>query len=184
MDVQRARCPRRLNAFTLVELMITLAVTVIVLSVAVPSYRILAAGNITTAINTMAAHLHLARSEAIKRGIQVILCPSTDGKTCLDEFEWQKGFMVYADVNENRRPDEKDLTLRFHQPDSRRIRILTSAGRKKLIYKPSGMSPGSTATITICDTTRYASPRAIIVSNTGRPRLSDTRPDGKNLRCG
>lgn len=184
MDVQPAGCPRRPNAFTLVELIITLAVTITVLAVAVPGYRSLTAGSVTTAVNSMAAHLHLARSEAIKRGIQVVLCPSTDGKTCLDGFEWQEGFIVYADVNENRKPDEKDLLLRFHQPDSRHIRILTSTGRKKLVYQPSGMSPGSTATITVCDTTRYASPRAIVVSNTGRPRLSDNRPDGGALRCG
>ena len=184
MDFQPAGCPRHQSAFTLVELMITLTVAIIVLSVAIPSYRTVAAGSITTAVNTMAAHLHLARSEAIKRGIQVILCPSTDGKTCLDGFEWQEGFMIYADVNENRKPDEKDRMLRFHQPDRRRIRILTSTGRKKLIYKPSGMSPGSTATITVCDTTGYTKPRAIIVSNTGRPRLSDTHPDGGPLRCG
>jgi hypothetical protein len=62
--------------------------------------------------------------------------------------------------------------------------ILTSKGRKHLVFKATGMSPGSTATITVCDRTGAVSPKAVILSNPGRARRSTTRADGSPLRCG
>ncbi|MCP3868652.1 MAG: prepilin-type N-terminal cleavage/methylation domain-containing protein [Gammaproteobacteria bacterium] len=184
MDIQNPVRLGRRHAFTLVEMMTTLSVACLLLTLSIPGYRLLTNSRIVTTVNGLAAHLHLARSEAIKRGIQVILCPSSDGKTCLNSLEWQNGFMIYGDSNQNREPDQHEETLRYYQPDSTRIKITTSIGRKKLVYKPSGMSPGSTATITVCDKTRQSPPRAIIVSNTGRPRLAKTGADGKPLDCG
>ena len=184
MDIPSAGTCRRQTALTLVELISTLAVVCILLAVGVPSVRTLSASSsVTTAVNSMTLHLHLARSEAVMRGVPVVLCPSTDGQSCLDSFEWQQGFILFVDENRNRSPDGSDTVLRFQQPDRHRVRILTSVGRKRLIYQPSGMSPGSTATITICDLTATVNPKAIILSNPGRPRLSMTRPDGSPLHC-
>ncbi len=173
------------TALTLVELISTLATVCILLAIGIPSALTLSASSsTTTAVNSMALHLHLARSEAVKRGVPVVLCPSTDGQSCLNSFEWQQGFILFVDDNRNRSPDGSETVLRFQQPNRHRVRILTSVGRKRLIYQPSGMSPGSTATITICDLTATVDPKALIVSNSGRPRLSTTRPDGSPLQCG
>lgn len=184
MDIRSTGTRRCQTALTLVELISTLAVACILLAVGVPSVITLtASSSVTTTVNSITLHLHLARSEAVKRGVPVVLCPSTDGRSCLDSFEWHHGFMLFVDENRNRSPDESETVLRFQQPDRRRVRILTSIGRKRLIYQPSGMSPGSTATITICDVTATVNPKAIILSNSGRPRLSTLRPDGNTLHC-
>jgi len=185
MDIQLARAGRYIRAFTLIELITAIAIITILLSAGIPGLQSLSAkSSISAAISSMAAHLQLARSEAIKRASQVILCPSLDQEHCSDSFEWQKGFIIYADNNGNRKRDSNETLLRFHRPDNDRVRIFTSAGRKKLAYKPSGMAPGSTATITVCHRTRIAEPRAIILSNPGRPRFSKTRADGSSLECG
>ena len=185
MDIQLASDWRHIRAFTLIELIIAIAIITVLLSAGIPGFRSLSCNSsISTAVSSMAAHLQLARSEAIKRASQVVLCPSLDREHCSDSFEWQRGFIIYADNNGNRARDPSEPLLRFHRPDNNRVRIFTSAGRKKLAYKPSGMAPGSTATITVCDRARIAEPRAIILSNPGRARFSKTRADGSSLECG
>lgn len=75
------------RGFTLIELLVTLAVLVIVITVAVPSFRSLADNNRMTALaNEMVAALNLARSEAVKRGAQVSVCSNAGG--------WVNGWTV------------------------------------------------------------------------------------------
>lgn len=185
MEIRLVPCLRYARAFSLVELTTSLAVTLILLTIAVPGFRSISGSSAVSAgIDDMMSHLHLARHEAIMRGVQVVICPSNDGHKCLDSFQWQGGFMVFADIDENRRRSSNEPVLRVHRHDSGRVMILTSKGRKHLVFKATGMSPGSTATITVCDRTGAVSPKAVILSNPGRARRSTTRADGSPLRCG
>ena len=60
--------------FTLIELMITLAISAILLSVAAPAYQsFIGSTALTTATNDLVAALNMARSEALKRDGQVSL---------------------------------------------------------------------------------------------------------------
>ena len=69
--------------FTLIELMVTVAVLAIVLTVAVPSFANLVNGNrLTAQANDMLAGLILARTEAIKQNQSMLFCHSSDGETC------------------------------------------------------------------------------------------------------
>lgn len=183
MDIQ---FPSALHsrAFTLIELIIVLAVISIVLSVGIPGIGSLAGNSrITSAVNSMVRHLHYARSEAVKLGIPVVLCPSLGGTDCDDSFHWENGFILFADHDGDRNPGSGEKVLRHYDVGKNHTRILTSAGRKKITYQASGMSPGSTATITVCDPNGRVPPKAVILSNPGRPRLSNTRADGSPLEC-
>lgn len=174
----------RLGGLTLVELIITLAIASILLTLAIPNFRSLIRETaITTAVNLMVAHLHLARSESINRRERSTLCPSRDGKHCLDDYQWHHGFILFTDLNRNGAIDDDDPVLRIHQADNSGIQIITSTGRRQLGYRPDGTSPGINATISFCDTENIAQPRAIIISNTGRPRLSKKRGDGSKIVC-
>lgn len=184
MEILNLHTPNS-QGLTLVELLAGVAVIAIVFAIGIPGYRSLAGtSRVTTAINSMAGYLHYARSEAVTRGIPVVLCPSADGRNCDDTIDWQQGYMVFVDTLRNRIPSPLHPPLRYARPPQKGVSIRTSVGRKKLVYYPSGMSPGSTATITVCDQSGVAEPRAIIVSNAGRPRLSRVKPDGKPLICG
>ena len=183
MDIQ---FPSALHsrAFTLIELIAVLAMVSIVLAIGVPGIRSLAGNSRITAIaNNMLHQLHYARSEAVRQSTPVVLCPSQSGSSCDDSFHWENGFILFSDHNGDRNPDSGEQVLRHFAPGDRHTRILTSPGRKKIIYQASGMSPGSTATITVCDRDARISPKAVILANPGRPRLSDSRADGAPLEC-
>lgn len=185
MDVRRFLMRANQRAFSVVELTTSLAVTLVVLTIAVPGFRsITGSSSVSAGINDMASYLHFARSHAIMSGVQVVLCPSENGHGCSDSYHWHQGLIVFTDNNENRRLDKAETVLRFHRPTGDRVTIATSAGRKRLVFKASGMSPGSTATITVCDKAMHVPPRALILSNPGRPRQSKTRSDGSPLFCG
>jgi type IV fimbrial biogenesis protein FimT len=164
--------------------MITLAIIGILLSQALPGFGPwVASAKQTSAINRMVAHLHLARSEAIKRGVKTVLCASLDAQTCSKQIQWEHGYILFTDENENKQPDNGDDILQIHSSESTGLAITSSIARTRLTFQPTGMSPGSNVTITFCDTQAKTRPKALIVSNTGRPRVSEFRPDGSPIVC-
>lgn len=89
------------HAFTLVELMITIAVAAILLTVAIPSFRGTIQNNrITAQANDLVGALNLARAEAVARGTAVTACASTDGTTCSETTTWNSGWIVTIDTGE------------------------------------------------------------------------------------
>lgn len=83
----RNRARRTTAGFTLIELMVTVALLAVVLALAVPSFRdLLAAQRIRATAYSMVSDLVLARSEAVKRGANVTLEPAAGG--------WQRGWRV------------------------------------------------------------------------------------------
>ncbi|GAB2491189.1 GspH/FimT family pseudopilin [Arenimonas alkanexedens] len=69
--------------FTLLELVITVAVLAIALAVAIPSFQGITNRNRLTAVtNELLAASQLARMEAIRRNERVVVCPTTNGSTC------------------------------------------------------------------------------------------------------
>ena len=68
------------RGFTLVELMITLAILAIIVSATAPSFtRMIEDNRVTTQANTLLSSITLARFEAIKRGANVTITPNTGG---------------------------------------------------------------------------------------------------------
>ncbi|WP_146910609.1 GspH/FimT family pseudopilin [Arenimonas daejeonensis] len=73
----------RSAGFTLVELMITIAVLAVVLAVAVPSFQgVINRNRLVSAANEAVGVLQIARMEAIRRNARVEICPSTNGAAC------------------------------------------------------------------------------------------------------
>lgn len=82
ISAQKINC-----GFTLIELMVTVAVLAVMASLAAPSFReILAAQRIRTTAYSIVSDLVLARSEAVKRGENVTLTPSVS--------QWANGWSV------------------------------------------------------------------------------------------
>ncbi|WP_417660587.1 GspH/FimT family pseudopilin [Pseudomonas sp.] len=84
------------KGFTLIELMVTVAVLAIVITVAAPSFSNLLADNRASALaNELQGALQLARSEAIKRRQNVTVCRSNAAQDdCADGTNWANGWLV------------------------------------------------------------------------------------------
>jgi len=86
------------KGFTLVELMTTLAIGFILIAVGIPAVGSLIGNNqITTQANKFTKSIVLARSEAVKRRVPVVICSSTDQATCSESNDWSTGWIVFTD---------------------------------------------------------------------------------------
>lgn len=84
--------------FTMVELLITMAVLAVVLALAVPSFQgIMNRNRLTASANELVSALQTARMEAVRRNKRVALCPSTDGGSC-GGSDWSR-ILVFVDAD-------------------------------------------------------------------------------------
>ena len=110
--VSRSQClpvmrrPAWNRGFTIIEMMITLVVLAILISLAAPSMSNLVKDQrVKTAVGDVFAALVFARSEAIKRNVYVGVCAMTDdGWGCQNSTDWARGWIVYLDADGNGYP--------------------------------------------------------------------------------
>lgn len=87
------------RGFTLIELMITVTVGIVLLGLAIPSFQVVFnSSRINTQANEFVATLQIARAEAIRRNARVVVCPSTNGTSCLtgNPTGWT-GWLAFVD---------------------------------------------------------------------------------------
>src|SRR3546814_13830935 len=100
---------RKDAGFSLIELIVTLAIASIVVTLAVPSF----AGTLQRAREANAYHLLTAsrasaRLRAVKDGAPVPACPSLDGNTCRATPAWRDSWILYRDVDLYAQPSTAD----------------------------------------------------------------------------
>ena len=172
----------RQGGLTLPELLVSLAMISTLSLSGISQFRhTLQENRMASEINQFITALHLARSEAVKHGRRIVLCPRKQGFVCGSSPDWMNGWIVFASDDREHDPDE--TVLQAGNPLSAGIRLRSSNHRKRILYQQDGSSGGSNASFTFCDTRKLAKPRVICLSNTGRPRLSLTRCDGKTIDC-
>jgi len=99
----------KIRGFTIIELMVTLVVAAILLGVGVPSFIGMMKNNrLATAANNLAGSISLARGEAVTRGQRVKVCKSADGSNCTANDDWEQGWVVMVDQNNDGTPDDID----------------------------------------------------------------------------
>ena len=173
----------RPRGFTLPELIFAMAIVVGLLGWAIPSFRDFQRNaERTREVNQFIQAVYFARSEAIKRNGVVSLCPSVDGSACGPAgTPWQQGWIVFVNLDRDspavRDPGE-DLLWAYPTWD----RGSVNANRATLSFRAFGQS-GVTATFTFCDERGDRAARAVIISQTGRPRVSDRSSSGGALIC-
>lgn len=181
------------RGFTLLELMITLLIAGIILSIGVPSFRgVMQNQRMTSATNELVMSLNLAKSEAIKRVAYVSICKSSNGVTCGDAgTSWRDGWIVFANAtvaNLGVR-DFGDELIRVY-PGLRSEFALTPIGTVDgfISFRPSGTMgtavANMTGTLTMCDERGAGYARGILLQSSGSWSVSrDLAHDGSALVC-
>ncbi len=170
------------EGLTLPELLVSLTIVSTLTAGAFSQYHQLVQDNRMVAeLNLFVTALQLARSEAIKHGRRVVLCPSIDLQNCGNSSAWSYGWILFA--SDNREREAGEALLQSGNPLGAGVILHASNYRKRIMYQPDGSSGGSNSSFTFCDARRAARPRVICLSNSGRPRLTFQRCDGSPIRC-
>jgi type IV fimbrial biogenesis protein FimT len=162
---------RQNRGITLIELVMTLALVSILLAIAAPAFGGLVQRDAAeTSRNTLTTALGTARIEAVTRTRNVVVCPSADEQYCDHSTEWQHGWIVFADANQDGDRDEGETLISAGDPQPEGVAIVSTAGRTKVAYHTDGSSPGSNLTLTLCDRRGAQLATSLVVNNAGRVR--------------
>lgn len=174
----------RNGGFTLVELLVTLAIGSIMLSLAVPSLSgMLAIQRSNSTVNALVSVLNLARNEAIKRNGRAVLCKSADGATCTASGGWEQGWILFADANNNATRDADEAIIQIQASAASGLRVNGNAPISRYVsYSASGtakLTSGAfqAGTLTVCPADGAGgNVRQLVLSGTGRVRIQKGSP--------
>lgn len=135
--------------FTLVELLVLLAILGIVTSFAIPSYTGFMTENRLSNQNTsLMLDFIFARGEAATRGKRITVCQSSDGASC-SNVGWGAGRIIFIDNGTTGSIDGNDEILRVSNGIASQDSMTGNTADAYIAYKPNGI-PNNNVTITTC----------------------------------
>lgn len=171
------------SGLTYLELLVTIAVAALLLSLGLPSFEMVRASNrLGVELNYLVRAVHVANNEVAKGGLTTVICPSNDGQRCsLQREDWQIGWLLFTNRGADHPPqiDPGDTVLA-----ARRIapELLIEVNRDAFIFRDYRRR-STNGTVIACTRSNSVSARALVISYTGRPRIADARSDGSAYRC-
>ncbi len=173
---------RKSPGFSLYELLMTLALVAVVLTLGLPSFgSILANNRLKVEVDALFHAVHLARKSSIVRRRVVTLCPSFDGTVCEPGFDWSIGWMMFVNTDRDQpvaRDDDEPVLS--HHPVDQDVQIMSN---RKTYTLRSTVLRATNGTLVFCDRSGRGTARALIISYTGRPRVSRTDRRGNPYSC-
>lgn len=163
---------RSVAGYTILELMLTIAVLGVIASFAAPSFlQTIRSNRIVTDNNELITALTLARSEAIKRGSRVTMCRSANQTSCATSGGWEQGWIVFTDPNNFGTVDTGEEVIRVWEAASAGMTIRTGNFSNWISFVASGetrATPASSGTFRVCgDTADIAEGRTVSIGLIG-----------------
>lgn len=158
---------------TLLELLVVVTIVAILATLASPSFGSLRrTAGVGTAATELLAALHFARSAAALDGRPVTLCLSADGQACVaSSSDPANGWLVFAQpgagVVSASTSVVPPILRQFHVTDG----VVVRGSRAAVTFWPAARM-SLTSTFDLCDARREVAGRAVVVSQTGRPRVA------------
>ncbi len=173
---------KKTQGYSLFELVMTLALVALLTTVGLPSFGRLAADKyLVTEVNALFHAVYLARTESIARRRVVSICPSLDGQYCDPSYDWSTGWILFVNkgMKNPLQRDDDEVVLQHHLvSESSRI----TANRKGFTLRATQLR-ATNGTIVFCDRAGRAESRALVISYTGRPRVTRKNRAGKAYTC-
>lgn len=109
--IKHLQMASRARGFTLVELMVTVAVLVVLLGIAAPNLQgVMNRNRVTGVANELLAAINTARMESIRQNRRAKLCPTMDGASCAGS-DWSR-LIIFMDANGNDAVDANEEVVR------------------------------------------------------------------------
>ncbi len=169
---------KRSSGFTLVEMLMTLAIVAVLGAIALPGFgNLMGRMRLQGAIDDLQTALNQARIAAVSRGGHVVVCPAFDASGCDHTTEWHHGWLLFGDMDRDGERSGEEPVIVTGEAKSADIGIVASIGRPRIDYRPDGSASGTNVTLTACSRTLGATEaRTLVVSQAGRIRRGAATP--------
>lgn len=159
---------RACRGVTLLELMFSLGLVALLAGMAAPGFQAsLRAGAVRSATFEVALGLQQTRANSIMESRPGLLCPTDSSGNCLAAGSAAAGWRSFLETGASR-----EETGGQNLPRG----VVLKATRSPIRFWPSSFA-ASAGTLTICDESGVAAPRAIVISATGRARVDFVSPE-------
>jgi type IV fimbrial biogenesis protein FimT len=173
IDSQQQGTDKRTShtGITVVELLIGFTVIAIIALVAAPGLSgLLRSQQIGNAASELARSLSLAKNEAGKRHSTVRVCPSSDGLSCRQDGDWNRGWLIFSDGNGDGSPQEFER-IRAYDPPNENIRVKSSGAVTNVAaFTVAGLVENNASEkgeFTVCHVDSNSDPKKILVDSEG-----------------
>lgn len=189
-------CPLKLSGmfkfrgFTLVEVMVAIAIVAILVKLAAPSFKdMIQSNNMASAVNSFMADMRFARSEATRRGGSVVMCrssnPEASTPTCGSgsTVGWESGWIIFHDLDNSLNFNGSEPLLRVQGPVTAINTISEAGAATKFEFTATGRLKLSAATSILFGSNpqfSVAARRTVCVDVGGRARING---DGDTYPC-
>ena len=173
------------RGFTLVELLVTIAIVATLTVLGLPAMRgSFERSAVSGHVNTFIGGLRYARAEAIKRGVTVKMCRSVGAETagtpaCATGSGnvspgWSTGWIIFLDRDDDGTVDSDDVLLRIQESMSSSGGIEAGAATIVFLFRPTGMlaTTGAGQFTFKSKSADAAQTRRVCVSMQGRARIA------------
>lgn len=163
---------RHTNGFTLLELLVAVAVSTILLTIGIPSFLRMITENQRVSYSAEVYNaLNYARSEAIAHNAPVVICKSKNESQCSTSGKWSDGWILFTNpAGAGTQPASADNILRTHGP-FKKFTLTSSALPNRVVYLPSGRASVQ-GDFLLCGESLDLPGRSISITSSGRPRVA------------
>ena len=163
---------QRPSGLTLVELLVVIALVAMAATLAAPAFiGTLATSRVQSAAQNLKQALDFMRSEAIRRGHNIVACPSTNGTTCTGGTAWAGGWLVWADADNDNTLDGGEIVILAQGPMAT---SLTIAGTTLIGLASTGAALAAGSLAVGYDGVTVS--RTVCLSTLGASSVQDTTP--------
>jgi len=158
------------SGFTIVEVIVVLAVASIIIGIATPSFMSIIANNrVATASNELVTALNLAKSEAIRTGQNTVMCKSSSGDQCDSSASWGDGWLLFTDTDNSDTVNNDERIIRVQSAVERSLNFAYSGSNNAIAFNSNGRT---NANGRFCFNNAYKqeNSRAVIITLAGRVR--------------